>query len=229
MNKLEADSILFDIEGRRILSDIYLSCEKGQVVGLLGRNGSGKSSLLKIIFGMLRAQSQSVRFDGSYVKIPYAQKGLLQYLPQHNLLPDKLKIKSAINLFVDLRMIEKVLDIPLIKRNCSKRANEISGGERRFIETLMILYSQSHFVLLDEPFSHLSPVLMEELIPLIRAQSKEKGIVITDHLYQHILDISNVTYLIQNAVMRKIQNKKELAEYGYLNNLTSIKKTELGL
>lgn len=218
MNKLETDSILFEIDGRKILSDVYMCCDKGQVVGILGRNGSGKSSLLKIIFGRLRAQSQSVRFDKKYVAVPYAKKGLVQYLPQHYLLPDRLKIKTGIKLLVANDKIGTIKSINLIEKNLHKRAGEVSGGERRFIEALLVLFSPCEFTLFDEPFSYLSSVLIEELIPLIQAEAKTKGIIVTDHMYRHILDISDQTYLLINGVMKTVEDREDLVEYGYITS-----------
>ena len=84
---LEADSVELTFGGRKILQNIYLKIWSNQVTAILGRNGSGKSCLLQIIFGTLAPTYKSVRWNGQYVKSPYRKQGLVRYLSQHPLTP----------------------------------------------------------------------------------------------------------------------------------------------
>jgi ABC-type lipopolysaccharide export system ATPase subunit len=75
-------------------------------------------------------------------------------------------------------------------------------------------------VLLDEPFSHLSPVFIDKIKPLLLAEKRHKAIVITDHMYRHILDVSEELYLLKNGSTQLIKNKKALEDYSYLQEGT---------
>src|ERR1700722_1387969 len=90
---LLVDSVELAFDSRKILQDVALQCSQGEIVGLLGRNGSGKSSLLKIIFGSLKPAYRYVSIDGKYIYNGYSD-GDIAYLPQHNYLPHHIRISS---------------------------------------------------------------------------------------------------------------------------------------
>jgi ABC-type lipopolysaccharide export system ATPase subunit len=81
----------------------------------------------------------------------------------------------------------------------------------------MILYSKANYILLDEPFTHISPIQAEDIKAIIRKRSAYKGFIITDHQYQNILEISHKIILIDNGATKLIENKEELVTYGYLS------------
>jgi ABC-type multidrug transport system ATPase subunit len=213
---LEADSMWLEYSGIKILQNIYIKVQTGQVVGLLGRNGTGKSSLLRMIFGTLRGQNQSVRVDKQYMEYPYQQKGLLRYLPQHHFIPPHLPVRQVCDLY-EVSFEEVCLYFPKLKVSEREKIGNLSGGGARLIETLLILLSPVSFILLDEPFTHLAPVTVDLLKEVIREQKKQKGIVVSDHAYSHVLDLSDEMYLIV-PVGRSILLKdarEELTLYGY--------------
>ncbi|WP_428658699.1 ATP-binding cassette domain-containing protein [Runella sp.] len=211
---LEADSIELAFGERKILQSIYLKMPFGEVTAILGRNGCGKSSLLQIIFGTLKPVYKSVRWDKRFVEYPYREQNLVRYLPQHPLTPPSMQVQKAFERYgalVDASLNEKWQGIK------NKRFGELSGGERRFWETLLILYSPVQFILLDEPFSRLSPIYVELLKELIVAQKTQKGILITDHLYREVLDIADQTYLLQNGTTYLLTDPvQELIDRGYI-------------
>src|SRR6187549_261610 len=92
IHTLEVESIQLEFNNKKILSDIYLRSETGKITGLLGRNGSGKSCLMKIIHGTLKCES-SVRFNNSVQYKPLKKTNLINYLPQFNFIPTKLSLK----------------------------------------------------------------------------------------------------------------------------------------
>jgi len=215
---LEADNMWLEYNGRKILQSIYLKIEVGRVVGLLGRNGSGKSSLLRMIFGTLRGQNQSVRVNKKFIAHPYLEKGLIRYLPQHKFVPTELKIKKLCCLY-QVSFSEMANHFPALKKYENEPVDRLSGGEIRFFETLLILLSPVPFVLLDEPFTHLAPVMVEELANIIKAQKQNKAIVLSDHSFQKVLDLSDDIYLIV-PVGRSILLKNpaaDLKSFGYTN------------
>lgn len=214
-NTLEADSIVFEIGGRRILSDIYIQLETGRITGLLGRNGQGKSSLMKILFGTLHPLNKSIRINGHYIHKPYLKMSLINYLPQFNCFPADRKITDLFKDFeVDYAVF--VSRFAHIMPDSKLKFRQLSAGNRRFIETYLLLFTPGLFALLDEPFSHLSPVTLQEMSLLIREASKEKGILISDHYFEEILQISDQLYVLEGGKIKLIHSKEELAVSGYL-------------
>lgn len=104
---LEADSIQLEFDRRRILSSIYLKCETGKITGLLGKNGQGKSCLMKIIYGSLKCE-KSVRFDNTAFYEAFKRPELLLYLPQFNFIPKSLSLRRVFKDFeVNYNSFEK--------------------------------------------------------------------------------------------------------------------------
>lgn len=216
MSRLHADSITKSFGGKQVLSDIYLGCETGTVTALLGRNGTGKSTLLKIIFGTVKGDSQYIRVDDKILQNQADRKGRIAYLPQYSFLPKGIKIKNLIPLFCNQENAGKLVVLELLKPLLNETCRNLSGGEKRIAETLLILYSDSKFILLDEPFSGLSPKLTAEMQRIIKEQAKYKGIVISDHRFQDVLDISDEVYLLSGSHVKQIKNLKELEQHNYL-------------
>src|SRR5437588_122873 len=100
MLTLKVDSVDLEFDGRRILRDICLNCRQGEVVGLLGRNGSGKSSLLRIIFGTLAPTHKYVSIDEQVLSKGY-RKNRIAYMPQSNYLPEGIKISGLAKMLID--------------------------------------------------------------------------------------------------------------------------------
>ncbi len=218
MATLEFDSLYLAFGTHRILSSIYVKCTTGQVVGLLGRNGSGKSCLMQIVFGNLSAESKSVRYNGTSLMGNYMNKKTIAYLPQFDLLPSFVTFEQAIKFYsVDKNKIKA--GFPELLEVLKRKSSEVSGGQRRLFEVLLILHSQHPFCLLDEPFSGLMPVTIDRLKELILEERKNKGIIITDHLHRQIRTIADELYVLTNGTTYQIKNDEQLIEYGYLSEL----------
>lgn len=215
MKKLETDSIQLAFDQRVILNNIYLSCHTGEIVGLLGRNGSGKSCLLKIIFGTLRADNQSVRINNQYFSKPYCQGGNIRFLPQDGFLPGYLKVTECINTIAGPDFPLQDWDELAGLENMPMAA--LSGGQRKLLELLLILYSKADFILLDEPFSFLAPVTIEKVTPVIQQQKRNKGIILTDHMYRTVLETADRLYLISSGVLKSVKDSRHLADLGYIS------------
>jgi len=213
---LEMDGIYLEYNLRKILSSVYVKCETGQIIGLLGRNGSGKSSLMKIVFGSLEGHSKSVRINGEPVLVPFNKD--ISYLPQEHLIPSYISVSKALKLFyIDP---QKIIDVfPLIKDVVQLKPPQISGGTLRILEIMMILNAPSRFALLDEPFSGIMPVHVDTLKEYLSEKKKEKGIVITDHLYRHVLGLSDALYVLANGKTYAVNHEQQLISLGYVNDL----------
>ncbi len=217
MNHLHVDSVRKYYGTKLILSDIFLSCKQGEVKALVGRNGCGKSTLLKIIFGSEKADYRFVKVDNKVVKNISDAKNLISYLPQDNFLPNNIKIRKLINYFLGKVKAEKLKQNDFIKPLLNKTNNILSGGEKRIVEILLILYSDSNFILLDEPFNGVSPIVREQIISILRTHKNQKGIIITDHDYQNVIKIADNILFLKDGNLKEIKHKNELIELGYLN------------
>lgn len=208
MSRLHIDSVTKSFGSKKILQDIYLSCETGKITGLLGRNGEGKSTLLQIIFGTVKGDTQFIRFDHSILNTLFDRKNRITYLPQQSFLPKNTKVKSLISLFCDKKNAEELFSLVLIQPFLNETAKNLSHGEKRLIEILLVIYSNSDFSLLDEPFYGLSPKFIEEVKFLIQQQSKRKGFIISDLQYHYVLSISNDIYLLSDTHLKLIKDDK---------------------
>lgn len=213
---LHIDSVIKNMGDRQLLTDIYIGVQPGEVVGLLGRNGCGKSTLLQIIFGSAPAERKFVRADGRLIKTVADHKGNMVYLPQQGFIPDPFKVKTAINLYCTRAQAAALKKLPRIAPLVNSRFGNLSGGEKRIVEVLLCLYSRARYVLLDEPFNGVAPVVQEEIMELIKQQLPHKGFIITDHDYENVLHIATQVMLLHNGATKIIKNREMLSQYGYL-------------
>jgi len=213
---LKVDSVELEFDGRKILQDVYLSCKQGEIIGLLGRNGCGKSSLLKIIFGLLTPGYKYVAINDEFIHHGYL-KSRMAYLPQHNYLPKGIKIKALASMLIEPLFWDEFSAHPVFIKCGEKVIGELSGGEQRMLETLMVIYNRADFILLDEPFTHISPVQIEDFKPILKRCAQRKGIIITDHQYYNVLDVSDRIILLNNGSTKHITHVDELAVYGYIS------------
>lgn len=215
---LRVDSVQLEFDGRKILQDVYLSCTKGQIIGLLGRNGSGKSSLLKVIFGTLTPHYKYVDINGTYITKGFINNRIA-YLPQHNYLPNGIKISVMAKMLVDKFYWDEFIEQPIYQKYYNQTISQLSGGELRKLETLLVVYNKADFILLDEPFTHISPIQTEEFKPILRRCAQRKGIIVTDHQYYNVLDISDHIILLNNGCTKHITDVDELVTYGYISTV----------
>lgn len=216
-HQLEVDSILKSYGTKELLTDVYLKCETGDIVGLLGRNGSGKSTLLKIIFGTLPADNKHIRINGRQSRFPYREKDQVAYLPQHRFLPADISIEKIIGIFMaDKEGKRRIGMNERIAPHLGKKVNELSGGELRYLEILLLLNLDAKFILMDEPFSGMEPLYRERIAALIREYSHTKGFIITDHDYLNIIGTSTRLLLLTNGVCKHIKSPDELETLNYL-------------
>ncbi|OGX86347.1 ATP-binding cassette domain-containing protein [Hymenobacter coccineus] len=214
---LEADGIRIAFGTRQVLAHVYLRVQTGQVVGLLGRNGSGKSVLLQTVFGARAVPDASVRVNGRRAVPAFMQPGLINYLPQTPLLPPGVSLRQAARLLrVDVE--KATAGFPELRAQLRQGPGELSGGTARLLEVLLLLHAETAFSLFDEPFSGIMPVHVEELAREMQQAKQRKGILITDHRYAVVLPLCDVVYLLHGGRLQKLgpDPRAELRDYGYL-------------
>ena len=213
---MHVDSIIKSYGTRQVLTDVFLSGKIGEIIGLLGRNGSGKSTLLKIIFGSIKTDQKFVRIEDKIIHGIGDNRNLIKYLPQDNFLPTHIKCTDIISLLYKGEKSTLLKENEFIKPHLNKRVKQLSSGEKRFLEILLIISSDSKYILVDEPFNGISPLHIEVIKDIIQTQSKEKCFIITDHDYRNIIDISTRIILIHDGGIKQIKKENELAHWGYI-------------
>lgn len=215
MNVMEIDSVSYSVRGRNILSDVYIKIQSGRVTTLIGRNGEGKSSLFKVIYGVTKAESRSIRLNQTHLPAdPYNMPGLINCLPQSSFLPKGLKVNAAFDFF-SLQPQAFLEIFPELKFNEQQKIGQLSGGERRLLEAFLIIRTNTLFTILDEPFAFLTPIYIERLKEMISHEKVRKGFLVTDHFVHDICAISDDLYYI-NAGHVCLTNLEKLTGLGYL-------------
>jgi ABC-type multidrug transport system ATPase subunit len=215
IHTLEADGIQLDFGLRRILSDVYLKCETGKITGLLGRNGQGKSCLMNVILGTLNSSINSIRFDGNVTRNVAKRPDLVLYLPQFNFIPKSLTVKQVFDDF-QLSYPEFENRFPEFKEKYNSKVSHLSGGQWRTVEIYIIAKTPSLFAMLDEPFTHLNPIQIDKIKEFLLEERANKGFLITDHMYGHLLDISDTVYLLKDGKTHLTKTIQDLDDLGYV-------------
>ena len=208
---------------RKVVDNVDIVVNRGEVVGLLGPNGAGKTTTFYILTGMIRPASGSVYLDDfDITTMPMykrAQFGI-GYLTQDASVFTKLSVEDNIRLVLQMtsltedeqsERLEELLaefSITHVRKNI---AYTLSGGERRRTEIARSLVTNPSFILLDEPFAGIDPIAVEDIQKIIKKlKSKDIGVLITDHNVRETLTITDRSYLLYNGKILKSGTTKEL-------------------
>ena len=220
---LETKHLIKSYNNKNVVEGVSISVNKGEVVGLLGPNGAGKTTTFYMITGMIRPSSGDVHLnDSNITNMPMykrAQIGL-GYLSQEPSVFTKLTVEDNLKLVLELTglnqfeqsdMLEKLLDDFSIGHIRKSVSMTLSGGERRRTEIARSLIMNPDFILLDEPFSGIDPIAVEDIQGIIKTLKKQNiGILITDHNVRETLDITDRAYLLYEGKILKEGTAKEL-------------------
>ncbi|MBR4882881.1 MAG: ATP-binding cassette domain-containing protein [Bacteroidales bacterium] len=216
-----ADSIRLAFGTYDVLSGAWLRAETGKVTGVLGRNGSGKSCMFRAIMGDLRTQDLFVKFNDKVVTGSDEMGLYVKYLPQKPFLPLKLAMRKAFQFFgIDVQRFTS--DFPHFAKYEDVELRELSGGEIRMVEIWLCLNSGAPFCILDEPFSYLAPVYVEKVQEMIRQRKVDMGIIISDHNYEALLQVSDDVLLLSDGYVHLVKEMSDLVRYGYCRDLSRI-------
>lgn len=221
--QLEGKNLIKYLSGKEIVKDISLNVNEGEIVGLLGPNGAGKTTTFRIMVGLYRPDKGQVLFNKIDIsKLPLylrARKGL-GYLPQDSSVFRKLTVEEnfkAVLEFLPINEEEKTkkMDSALEEMGLIKIKNSLSytlsGGERRKVEIGRILLISPHFLLLDEPFTGIDPLGIQDIQKILNLlKEKGIGILITDHNVKDTLKITDRAYLISNGEITCEGHPKDL-------------------
>lgn len=208
------DGVTLEFDSKRVLQNVYLKSETGKITGVLGRNGTGKSCLMKILFGELIPNDKSIRINGKPLYGTYRSPKDLRYLPQKRFVPNSFTIKRIFSDF-ELNFSDFISYFPEFDKLHRTKLINLSEGEKRIVEVYTILLAKTKFCMLDEPFSQVMPIHIGTITKLILREKKNKGIIITDHMYKHITDICDDLYVISNGQTYLTNTTQDLETLGY--------------
>ena len=212
IRELKAKGLVKAYGGRRVVDDVSLRIKSGQVVGLLGPNGAGKTTTFYMITGLVKPDSGEVYLDDQDIsELPVYLRARLgiSYLPQETSVFRKLTVSDNIMAILETvesdkdRLNERLeellaeLDISALR---DQRADSLSGGQKRRLEITRALVTDPDFILLDEPFSGLDPIVVLEIQKIItKLKDRGIGIVITDHNTRETLGVCDTIYLLDKG------------------------------
>lgn len=211
---LLADSIRLSFGTYNVLNGAWLRSETGKVTGMLGRNGSGKSCMFRAIMGGMKTQELFVKIDEEVVTGSIEMGKHIKYLAQKTFLLPNLTMKEVFEYF-EADYDSFCDDFPKFLQYPDTPVKELSGGEVRIAEIWLCLCADSPFCILDEPFSYLSPVAVEVIQRLIEREKYRKGIIISDHNYEALLEVSDEVLLLSDGYVHLIKDRSDLVRYGY--------------
>lgn len=208
MKTLTVDSLFQAYGKHEVLRGVFLEIHQGRVTGLLGPNGSGKTTLFSCIQGSLAKKAGAIFVEGR----PIADRDAWKYcamLPQGSFLPQDLSCDKAASLFVgpeilgnnSLYIVDRFL-APLR----SQKISALSGGQRRYLETILVCSLGRPFVILDEPFAEIEPLHISRLFSIIKGLLAHTGFLLTDHLHQSIREIADDLYVMDQGQVKACKN-----------------------
>lgn len=210
--------------GRPVVNDVSLTIRSGNVVGLLGPNGAGKTTTFYMITGLVRPDEGEVYLDDQDIsQLPVYLRARLgiNYLPQESSVFRKLSVGENIMAILELVEPDKVrraqrteellaeLSISSLK---DQRADSLSGGQRRRLEITRALVTSPSFILLDEPFAGLDPIVVLEIQKIItNLKERGMGVILTDHNTRETLGVCDLIYLLDKGCILECGNPQEIA------------------
>ncbi len=210
---------------RRVVDDVTLEVEQGEVVGLLGANGAGKTTTFYMMVGLERAENGNIFLNGEDVTgLPmYLRARLgLGYLPQEPSIFRKMSAEQNILAVLEtMKMsradrfarLEELLEEFGITHVRKTRGDALSGGERRRVEIARCLATEPQFILLDEPFAGIDPLAIDDIREIILyLKNQGIGILITDHNVRETLGICDRAYIMAEGEILKSGKPDELVE-----------------
>ena len=220
-NQLQISDLTHSFDEKYILSAVSLEINTGDIIGIFGRNGTGKSTMLKMIFGVLKAQHISLMINNNKAcPNQLITKKLIGYLPQNSFLPQSKKVRDVIPLFFDeSEKQDQIFYAPKIGSFDQKKIGHLSLGELRYLEFIILAHLDHPFLLLDEPFSMIEPLYKEAIKEYIRLIKHKKGLLLTDHYFDDVLQVTNKNFLIKEAKLIPICGKEDLLAHQYLKTM----------
>ncbi len=214
MRLLETKGLSKSYDGRQVVKGVDITVKRSEIVGLLGPNGAGKTTTFYMIVGIVAPDTGTIVFDNHQItSLPIHQRARfgIGYLSQEASIFRKLTVEENINAILETlpvsrqerkRRLVSLLEELNIAHLAKNKAYTLSGGERRRLEITRALVTNPSFILLDEPFSGIDPIVVNEAQEIIKElKAKGLGILLTDHNVRETLSITDRAYLIADGAI----------------------------
>jgi lipopolysaccharide export system ATP-binding protein len=212
MPLLEAKNLMKSYTGRRVVDGVSFHVDKGEIVGLLGRNGAGKTTSFRMVIGMITPEDGTVHFDGKDVSrepmFRHARLGM-GYLSQEPSVFQRMSVRDNLMAILETRDLSRqqqndrcneLMSQFGLEHKAKETARTCSGGERRRLEIARAMVTEPTMLLLDEPFAAVDPHTVEELQhEVLQLRDKGISILVTDHNVQQTLRICDRAYIIHHG------------------------------
>lgn len=222
---IKAEGLIKKYNNERVVNEVDLNVERGQIVGLLGPNGAGKTTTFYMILGLINTDGGKIFFDEHNISnLPVYKRARLGigYLPQEASIFRKLTVGENIKAILENRNLDKkemeiiireLLEEFHIENLRDRKGFQLSGGERRRVEIARALAADPAFILLDEPFAGVDPIAVNDIQNIIRYLKKRGlGVLITDHSVRETLTITDRAYIMHEGKILLSGTSEEIAE-----------------
>jgi len=236
MTLLETHGLVKKYSGRTVVNQVSITVEQRTIVGLLGRNGAGKTTTFRMVIGMINPNAGNVVFEGTDItNLPMYKRARLGmgYLSQEPSVFQRLTVRDNLLAILETMSItpqerhkraDEQIQRFALDEVTDSQARFLSGGERRKLEIARAMITNPSLILLDEPFSGVDPITVEDLqVEIRRLVSSGISILITDHNVERTLEVSDKAYIIDHG--RVIAHgspaeivKNELVKKSYLGH-----------
>ncbi|WP_341663648.1 LPS export ABC transporter ATP-binding protein [Blattabacterium cuenoti] len=229
---LEVCNIYKKYKNKYVVNNVSIQLNEGEIVGLIGPNGAGKTTSFYMIVGLIKPdKGKIVLLNQDITLYPMYQRTKIGmgYLPQESSIFRKLSVEDNILCILEMqkisnqekkRRMEKLIEELGLQKIRNHRGDRISGGERRRTEIARCLAINPKFILLDEPFSGIDPITIEELQNIIFfLRKKNIGILITDHNIQEIVTIADRIYLMFNGKIIRCGSTVEIIRDPFIREI----------
>ena len=209
---IKVENISKSIGSKLLFQNISFDLPNNKIIGLLGANGAGKTSVFKAISGLSKIDSGKIKFYDENLHLMTLEERSnagLNYVPQENSLFDDLSLKENLEAIVELRFkeissdkskqIKNLLDLMKLTDKANTKSKFLSGGEKRKTEILRAILLDSKFILLDEPFAGVDPISVEEIIKILKNFKKDLGIFISDHNFRDVINVCDEIILLNQG------------------------------
>jgi lipopolysaccharide export system ATP-binding protein len=220
---LSADGLVKVYRGRRVVNDVAVRVQQGEIVGLLGPNGAGKTTTFYMLVGLIAPQAGTILLDGKDITgMPMYQRARqgIGYLSQEPSIFRKLTVEQNILAILETlpldeatrrSRLESLLDELKIKHLRNSKAFQLSGGERRRLEITRALVTEPKFMMLDEPFAGVDPIAVHDIQSIVAdLRHRGIGVLISDHNVEQTLDIVDRAYIMFDGQVKVSGTVREL-------------------
>lgn len=224
-NTLTSSHLFKTYSKRTVVKDVSIEINSGEIVGLLGPNGAGKTTVFSMISGLVQPDSGEIILNGSSItQMPIYQRAQfgLGYLPQESSIFRRMTVAQNVMSVLELmpytreerkKHLKNLLNELKITAISNSKGFSLSGGERRRVEIARSLAMSPSFLLMDEPFSGIDPIIVAEIQSMVRGLTRYGiGVLITDHNVREALSISDRAYILHEGQIIESGNPSKLID-----------------